>query len=76
MSFTTGGDSNMALPVPTDSPFLTLPEGAIRYKFTVTAPKEPVQAFREWLQRNAVPIKRRGRCILVETAVVDAMLDR
>jgi hypothetical protein len=59
-----------------DSPYLTLAEGAIRWRFTVTAPKEPVQALREWLARNAVPIKRRGRVILVETAVVDAMLDR
>lgn len=58
------------------SPFLTLAEGATRYRFDVTAPKEPVQAFREWLARNAVPIRRRGRTILVEMAVVDAMLGR
>lgn len=56
------------------SPYLTLAEGAIRYRFDVTAPRQPVQAFREWLARNAVPVKRRGRTILVEAAVIDAML--
>jgi hypothetical protein len=53
-----------------ESEFLTLGEGAELLRFTVTAPKEPVQAFREWLHRHAVPIVRRGRVLLVERRVL------
>jgi hypothetical protein len=59
-----------------ESEFLTLGEGAELLRFTVTAPKEPVQAFREWLHRQAIPVLRRGRVILVERAVLLEMLKR
>jgi hypothetical protein len=57
-----------------ESPYLTGAEGAVYWRFHVTSPKEPEQAFREWLHRYNVPIRRRGRTILVEVAVVEEML--
>lgn len=58
------------------SPYVTLRGGARRWLFTETAPKAPEQAFREWLNRHAVPVRRRGRVYLVEIAVVEAAMER
>lgn len=57
-----------------DSPYLTLDEGARFCRFDVTAPKNPLDAFRRWLHRQAVPVVRRGRTLLVEKALLEAML--
>jgi len=51
---------------------MTLSEGAAYLRFDATA-KNPVGAFRKWLHRNNVPIRKRGRVILVERRVLDAI---
>lgn len=56
------------------SPYLTLAEGARHCRFDVTAPGDPVNAFRRWLHRDGVPLVRRGRVLLVERAVLDAFM--
>lgn len=56
-----------------DSPYLTLDEGARFCRFDATA-VNPAVAFRKWLHRQAVPIVRRGRVLLVERRVLDAVL--
>lgn len=57
------------------SPYLTLAEGARFWRFDATA-VNPKEAFRRWLHRNAVPIRRRGKTLLVEKRLVEAVLDR
>lgn len=56
-----------------DSPFLTLDEGARFCRFD--ACQDPVVAFRKWLRRNAVPVRKRGRKLLVERRVLLAAMD-
>lgn len=51
---------------------LTLEEGARLCRFDTC--QDPVQAFRKWLRRQGVPVVRRGRMLLVERRVLDAML--
>lgn len=58
-----------------DSPFLTAEEAARYLRFDVTA-ADPVHAFRRWAARWAVPIRRRGRVLLVERRVLDSALGR
>jgi hypothetical protein len=57
------------------SPYLTLPEAAMLLRFDVTAPSNPNRACWMWLRRNAVPIRKRGRTILVERAVLERILE-
>lgn len=59
-----------------DSPYLTLEEGARFAKFDVTAPKAPVECFRQWLIRKRIPLARRGRRVLVKQTVLEAYLDQ
>jgi hypothetical protein len=54
------------------SPFLTLAEGAAYCRFDTCV--TPTAAFRKWLHRQAVPIVRRGRMLLVERRVLDLVL--
>jgi hypothetical protein len=61
-----------ALGIP-ESPYLTLDEGARFCRFDATA-QSPVIAFRKWLHRNSVPVRRRGRVLLVERRVLEAVL--
>jgi hypothetical protein len=49
-------------------------EGPRLLRFEVTAPGDPVEAFRKWLRRRAVPVLRRGRVLLVERQVLEAIL--
>src|SRR4051812_49076576 len=58
-----------------DSPFLTAEEAARYLRFDVTA-ADPVHAFRRWAARWAIPIRRRGRVLLVERRVLDLALQR
>lgn len=55
--------------------FLTLREAAELLRFTETAPKAPEQACREWLNRHAIPVIRRGRVYLLERRVLMAWLE-
>jgi hypothetical protein len=55
-----------------DSPFLTLEEGARHCRFDTCL--HPVVAFRQWLRRQGVPVVRRGRVLLIDRRVLDAVL--
>lgn len=55
--------------------YLTLDEGAKLLRFDVTAPKCVREAFRQYLRGHAIPVKRRGRVILIEKRVLEATLD-
>jgi hypothetical protein len=55
-----------------DSPYLTLDEGARFCRFDTC--QKPAVAFRQWLRRQNVPIVRRGRKLLVERHVLEAVL--
>jgi len=57
-----------------DSPYLTLDEGARFCRFDQTA-ENPREAFRRWLHRHAVPIRKRGKVLLVEKQILESMLD-
>lgn len=52
-----------------DSPYLTLEEGARFARFDDCA--DPVRAFYKWLGREAVPVRRRGRKVLVERRTLE-----
>lgn len=65
----TQGRIEVGLP---DSPFLTLEEGARYARFDDCA--DPVRAFYKWLGREAVPVRRRGRKVLVERRTLDVHL--
>lgn len=54
--------------------YLLLDEVARICRFDVTAPSRPSAAAWEWLRREAVPVLRRGRTLLVERRVLDAVL--
>jgi hypothetical protein len=56
-----------------DSPFLTLAEGARFVRFDASS-KLPSKAFRKWLRRHSVPVLRRGRVLLVERRILEAIL--
>lgn len=56
-----------------DSPYLTVEEGARFCRFDVTA-LNPTVAFRKWLARQAVPVVRRGKVLLIERRVLEAVL--
>jgi len=56
-----------------ESPYLTLDEGARFCRFDATA-DDPRNAFRQWLHRNAVPIRKRGKTILIERRVLENCL--
>jgi hypothetical protein len=72
--------ANLAHPQPNqglgiaDSPYLTLDEGARFCRFDATS-RTPVVHFRRWLHREAVPIRRRGRVLLVERRVLEAVME-
>jgi hypothetical protein len=53
---------------------LTVSEGARLARFEVTAPGDPIGAFRKWLRREAIPVLRRGRILLIERRVLLAAL--
>lgn len=55
-----------------DSPYLTLDEGARLCRFEQCV--RPDVAFRQWLRRNGVPVLKRGRKLLVERRVLEAVL--
>lgn len=55
-----------------DSPFLTLAEGARYCRFDDCL--QPVVMFRKWLRRQGVPVVRRGRELLIDRRVLDAVL--
>jgi hypothetical protein len=57
-----------------DSPFLTLAEGARFARFDDCA--DPVRAFYKWLSREAVPVRRRGRKVLVERRTLEHHLSK
>ncbi len=57
-----------------DSPYLTLEEGARIARFDDC--QHPVRAFYAWLVRHAIPIRHRGRKVLVERRVLLAVLAR
>lgn len=59
--------------VPDQPEYLTLAEGARLLRFDATA-ASPVPAFRKWLRREAVPVRRRGRVLLVERRELEAAL--
>jgi hypothetical protein len=58
-----------------ESPYLTVPEIVKLLRFDLTAPGDPYRACWQWLRRNAVPIRKRGRTILVERAILEKMLE-
>jgi hypothetical protein len=58
------------------SPYLTIAEGARFLRFDVTAPSDPEGAFRRWLRRQAVPLRKRGRTILIERRHLEAFLEQ
>lgn len=64
--------SRQTLGIP-GSPFLTLEEGAAFLRFDVTA-ANPVVAFRKFLHRHSVPVTKRGRVLLVERRVLEAVI--
>ena len=55
-----------------ESPYLTLDEGALFCRFD--GDKDPADAFRRWLRRHAVPIRRCGRKLLVEKRVLEVVM--
>jgi hypothetical protein len=57
-----------------DSPYLTVDEAARFCRFDATAPQSIAKSFRAWLHRQAVPIIRRGRVLLIEKRVLEAAL--
>lgn len=57
-----------------DSPFLTLEEGARYCRFDDC--RRPVVCFRQWLRRQGIPVVRRGRGLLIDRRVLDAVLSR
>lgn len=57
-----------------DSPFLTLEEGARFARFDDCV--NPVRAFYKWLGREAVPVRRRGRKVLIERRVLEHHLSK
>jgi hypothetical protein len=59
-------------PAAAASPFLTLGEAAIYLRFDVCA--DPARSCRRWLHRHAVPVVRRGRALLIERRVLEAIL--
>lgn len=56
------------------SKFMAISEVAELLRFTVTA-KNPDSACLQWLRRQNVPTLKRGRLVLVERAIVEAMLE-
>lgn len=64
--------SRQSIGIP-DSPYLTLEEGARLCRFETCA--RPVVSFRQFLRRHGVPVKRRGRTILVERRVLEAVME-
>lgn len=54
--------------------FLTIAELTRLLRFDATAPSKPEIACRQWLRRQAVPVLKRGRTLLVERRVIDAIL--
>ncbi len=55
-----------------ESPYLTLAEGALFCRFD--ADKNPADAFRRWLRRHSVPVRRAGRKLLVEKRVLEFVM--
>jgi hypothetical protein len=53
---------------------LTMAEAAVLLRFDATAPSNPVKAVRQWLHRQATPVVRRGRVLLVERRVLLAVV--
>jgi hypothetical protein len=56
-----------------DSPFLTVAEAARFCRFDATA-NDPEDAFRQWARRQGLPIRRRGRFLMVERRVLETFL--
>jgi hypothetical protein len=56
-----------------ESKYLTVAETATLLRFNVTA-KNPERACWQWLRRKAIPIRKRGHIVLVERAIVEAIL--
>ncbi len=54
--------------------YLTIPELTRLLRFDVTAPAKPELACRQWLRRQAVPVLKRGRTLLIERRVIEALL--
>ena len=60
----------------TDEPrYLLVEEIARELRFDATA-KNPRRAALKWLARHAVPVLKRGKTILVERHVIEAVLRR
>lgn len=59
----------------TDRRFLLVEDLITELRFDATAPKNPRKACLEWLARKAVPVKKRGRWLLIERHAVEAALN-
>lgn len=57
-----------------DSPHLTMAEAARYLRFDATS-RTPERACRRWIREQGIPVKRRGRVLLVEQRILDAYLD-
>jgi hypothetical protein len=57
---------------PEDSPYLTVAEAARFCRFDTCA--EPREAFRKWARRQGLPMVRRGRMLLVDRRLLEAIL--